>query len=84
MNKKQEIIREHLICTCSVEYKSRNMKDPTCFLCEYGTEIEMMMDEVIHAFIDWHNTSDDSKIVPYISNSMIGKFNLEIKTTDLE
>ena len=43
MNKKQEIIRGHLTCTCDEAYKSRNMADPNCFLCEYESEIELMM-----------------------------------------
>ena len=45
MNKKKEIIRGHLNCTCDEAYKSRNMVDPTCFLCEYESEIELMMQE---------------------------------------
>lgn len=75
MNKKQEIIRGHLTCTCNEFYKSRNRPDPTCFLCGYGPEMEMMMDEVIHAFVK-HCEDRIGLIIP---NSEIGKFNLEIK-----
>jgi len=47
LNEKQEIIRKHLTCTCDEMYKDRNMVDPTCFLCEYESEIELMMDEYL-------------------------------------
>ena len=47
MNKKNEIIRKHLNCTCDEMYKTRNMVDPTCTLCEYEAEIELMMDEYL-------------------------------------
>jgi hypothetical protein len=52
MNKKQEIIRAHLICTCDEAYKNRNMVDPTCFLCEYESEIEEMMDEYFQTQVE--------------------------------
>ena len=47
MNKKQEIIRGYIECTCDEAYKIRRMTDPTCFLCEYESEIELMMDEYL-------------------------------------
>ena len=43
MKTAEEIIRLHLNCTCDEIYKSRRMTDPTCFLCEYKSEIELMM-----------------------------------------
>jgi len=45
MNKKQDIIRGYLNCTCDAAYKSRRLTDPDCFLCEYESEIELMMQE---------------------------------------
>lgn len=47
MNKKQEIIRGHLTCTCHEMYVARQLTDPECVLCNYESEIEMMMDEYI-------------------------------------
>lgn len=35
--------------------------------------------EILHAFIDWHNTYKEDRVMEYISNSEIGKFNLEKK-----
>lgn len=52
INKKQEIIRGHLTCTCDKAYKRRNMVDPTCFLCEYESEIEEMMDEYLQTQVE--------------------------------
>lgn len=39
----KEIIRSHLTYICDEMYKSRKMTDPTCFLCEYESEIKLMM-----------------------------------------
>jgi len=47
MNEKQKIIREHIACTCDEMYKSRNKVDPTCFLCNYEKEIELIIEEYI-------------------------------------
>jgi len=52
INIKQEIIRGHLTCTCNKAYKSRNMVDPTCFLCEYESEIEEMMDKYLQMQVE--------------------------------
>jgi len=41
----EEIIKGHISCTCDVMYKTRKMTDPNCVLCEYGGEIELMMEE---------------------------------------
>jgi hypothetical protein len=48
LNKKQEIIRQHYTCTCDIAYKSRNLTDPNCFLCDNETEIELIMDEYVN------------------------------------
>jgi hypothetical protein len=45
MKTKEEIIRSHLACTCHEMYKTRRKADPSCFLCEYKSEIELMMEE---------------------------------------
>ena len=45
MKAAEEIIRGHLNCTCDEIYKSRKMTDPSCFLCGYESEIELMMQE---------------------------------------
>ena len=45
MKTKTEIIKDHYLCTCDEMYKSRNMTDPNCILCEHGPEIELIMDE---------------------------------------
>lgn len=47
MNPKQQIIHNHLSCTCDRAYKSRGLKDPNCFLCEYESEIELIMEEYV-------------------------------------
>lgn len=47
LNKKQEIIRGHLTCTCDEMYKNRKMADPSCFLCNYESKIELMMNEYL-------------------------------------
>ena len=45
MKTEMEIIKSHLTCCCDEMYKNRKMVDPNCVLCEYGTEIELMMQE---------------------------------------
>ena len=64
MNKKQEIIRGHLTCTCDEVYKSRNMVDPNCFLCEYESEIELIMDEYAEQQLKNCN-------IPHVSNNEV-------------
>jgi hypothetical protein len=41
----EQILQSHLTCTCNETYKSRNMIDPSCVLCDYGEEIKLMMQE---------------------------------------
>lgn len=40
-----QIISQHYSCCCDEIYKSRQMEDPSCTLCEHGPEIELMMQE---------------------------------------
>lgn len=71
INKKQEIIRGHLTCTCDEAYKSRNMVDPTCFLCEYESEIEEMMDEYLQTQVKKLRLGGVIKSVCPINSSII-------------
>lgn len=54
----RQIIEGHLSCTCAEAYKSRDMVDPGCVLCEYGSEIELMMQE--HA-TQWEQENEQLK-----------------------
>jgi len=60
MNKKQEIIKSHMNCTCDEAYKSRKLTDPNCFLCEWGEEIELMMDEYLAYYIKLNSSKKTS------------------------
>lgn len=55
---KNDIISSHYSCTCHEIYKSREMADPSCALCEHGGEIELIMDEwaikQALAFSEWN------------------------------
>lgn len=64
MNKKQEIIRGHIGCTCDEAYKTRGLTDPTCFLCEYESEIELMMDEYLEQQVENLNAPPVSVALP--------------------
>ena len=50
MKTTKDILNEHLNCICDPIYKSRNLTDPSCAYCEYGSEIEMMMQEYAEQF----------------------------------
>lgn len=54
---KEEIIKEHYPCTCSIVYTSREMPDPNCTYHEELYEMELMMDEYAQqeaiGFAEW-------------------------------
>ena len=53
MKTKEEIIKSHLSCICDEIYTSRKKVDPSCTLCEYGSEIELMMEEYAEQKQEW-------------------------------
>lgn len=41
----EEILKLHFSCTCDEIYKSRNITDPNCFICENESELMQIMQE---------------------------------------
>jgi len=76
MNKKQDIIRGYLNCTCDEAYKSRRLTDPDCFLCEYESEIELMMQE-------YHEEQLKIQNIPAVSVSLREDAFIQIKANSL-
>jgi hypothetical protein len=77
--KAKDLIKQHFACTCGEMYKSRNLTDPNCFLCDNEEVIEDVMtiyaNQKLAEFVDWYNETRGL----HIPNSVIGQFNLSQK-----